>query len=121
MHLKALACFAALSSLLPVPAFAQSCENGQTIQPGESCEVTIKWGYDHWIKADFPWGGTNAVVFSHLEGECNVALFGPVDLENDVLRPDGKPERIDVPGEYHLFTRAITIAKQTCRYRVSVD
>ena len=61
------------------------------------------------------------VVFSHLEGNCNVSLFGPEDLENDLLMPGQEPTSSRVPGDYHLFTRAITVAKESCRYGVAVD
>ena len=110
-----------IAALAPRTALAQVCEDGQVLQPGDSCEVTVKWGYDHWIKADFPENGGNAVVFSHLEGNCNVSLFGPVELDNDLLMPDQEPTGSRIPGEYHLFTRAITVAKEACRYGVSVD
>ena len=105
----------------PRTALAQVCEDGQVLQPGDSCEVTVKWGYDHWIKAEFPDNAGKAVVFSHLEGKCNVSLFGPEELDNDVLTPDQEPTSSRVPGEYHLFTRAITVAKEACRYGVAVD
>jgi hypothetical protein len=103
------------------PALAQECEDGQVLLPGERCEVTVKWGYDHWVKADFPNDGASVVVFRHLEGKCNVSLFGPEELENDVLGPDLEPTSSKIPGEYHLFTRAITVAKEACRYSVAVD
>lgn len=115
-HLLLLALVAA-----PRLALAQACEDGQVLQPGDSCEVTVKWGHDHWIKADFPNGADKAVVFRHLEGNCNVSLFGPVELENDLLTPEQESTSSRVPGDYHLFTRAITVAKESCRYGISVN
>ncbi|MFQ5755260.1 MAG: hypothetical protein ACE5H7_04095 [Acidiferrobacterales bacterium] len=42
--------------LAPVPtlSLAQACPDGQTLGPGERRDVLIKFGHDHWIKADFP-------------------------------------------------------------------
>ena len=91
------------------------------LKPGDSCEVTVKWGFDHWVKAEFSAEDGNSVEFSHLEGACQVALFGPVEVEDVVLGPDQAPTRIIVPGEYHLFTRAIIVAQQACRYQVTVN
>ncbi|MFQ5773166.1 MAG: hypothetical protein ACE5GS_01475 [Kiloniellaceae bacterium] len=99
-------------------AAAQACEDGQVLNPGESCIVTVKWGHDHTITGAFPANGENYIEFSHVEGQCNVALFGPAE---GLLGPDQPPLKSAAPGEYHLFTRAITVAKQTCRYRVAVD
>ena len=110
-----------VAALAPRSALAQACEDGQVLRPGDRCEVTVKWGHDHWIKADFPNGAGKAVVFRHLEGKCNVSLFGPEELENDLLTPDQGPTSSRVPGDYHLFTRAITVAKESCRYGISVD
>ena len=110
-----------LTVVLPQTLLAQECEDGQVLKPGERCEVTVKWGHDHWVKAEFAKGDDNAVVFTHLEGNCNVSLFGPEALDNDLLGPDLGPASSELPGEYHLFTRAITVAKEACRYSVSVD
>ena len=108
-------------ALAPQPSLGQACEDGQVLQPGDSCEVTVKWGHDHWIKAEFPSNAGKAIVFRHLEGNCNVSLFGPEELENDLLTPDGDPTSSQIPGDYHLFTRAITVAKESCRYGIAVD
>ncbi len=96
-----------------------ACEDGQVLRPGEDCEVKVKWGYDHWVKAEFPQDGTSHIEFTHIEGKCNVSLFGP--LEGAVLAPDREPLRSTQPGEYHLFTRAMTIAQESCRYRIAVN
>lgn len=108
-------------AVVPQQSLAQACEDGQVLRPGEGCEITVKWGYDHWIMADFPRSAGNAVEFSHLEGQCNVSLFGPEELDNDVIGPEQVRTRSTFPGEYHLFTRAITVAKEACRYRVAVN
>lgn len=112
---------ALLIGLSPAPLLAEGCADGQVLGPGDACEVVIKWGYDHWIRAEFPQDGSSQVVFRHLEGACNVALFGPLELDDVVLGPDMAPTTSQQPGEYHLFTRAISVAQQTCRYRISVD
>ena len=48
------------------------------------------------VKAEFSAEGGNSVEFSHLEGACQVALFGPVEVEDVVLGPDQAPTRITV-------------------------
>ena len=109
-----------LLGLGPLPCAAQAaCEDGQVLGPGDDCEVQVKWGYDHWVKAEFPQDGVSHIEFSHIEGKCNVSLFGP--LEGAVLAPDQEPLRSTQPGEYHLFTRAMTIAQEACRYRIAVN
>jgi hypothetical protein len=80
--------------------------------------VTVKWGHDHWVKGDFPENGGNSIEFRHVQGKCSVALFGPAE---GLLSPDEPPVRSALPGEYHLFTRAITVAQETCQYRIAVE
>ena len=58
------------------------------------------------------------MTFEHIKGDCNVSLFGPT---NGLLSPDNPPILTVIPGEYHLFTRAISLAQQACRYRISVE
>ena len=108
-----------LGTLLVSGAAQAACEDGQVLKPGETCEITVKWGYDHWVRAEFPQDGKSHIAFSHIEGKCNVSLFGP--LEDTTLNPDQAPTRSSQPGEYHLFTRAMTIAREACRYRIAVD
>ena len=113
---------ALLVCLAPASARAAApCEDGQGLNPGDRCEITVKWGYDHWVRAEFPEDGVSRVAFTHLEGDCNVALFGPVELEEVVLGPGQAPTEIKLPGEYHLFTRAISVAQQTCRYDIAIE
>lgn len=102
-------------------SMAYACKNGQVLKPGDSCDLTVKWGFDHWIKAEFPDDGGNNVEFSHLEGACQISLFGPPEVEGGLLGPDQEPIRVSLPGEYHLFTRATIVAQQACRYRVAVN
>jgi hypothetical protein len=111
-----------LVCLAPLSAGAEAtCDDGQVLRAGDRCEITIKWGYDHWVRAEFSEDGVSRVAFTHLEGDCNVALFGPVELEEIVLGPGQTPTELKLPGEYHLFTRAISVAQQTCRYAVSIE
>ena len=120
MSLRTSAFVFVLVALLVEPGLARAaCEDGQVLRPGEDCEIAIKWGYDHWVQAQFPQDGESYIEFSHVEGKCNVSLFGPV--EGTVLAPDQAPIRVSQPGEYHLFTRAMTIAQEACRYRVAVN
>ncbi len=112
---------AAFAGLVLGSNVAWGCEDGQVLKPGESCEVTVKWGHDHWIKAELAEGGDSHVEFRHLEGGCTVSLFSPVEAEGTEIGPDKEPARGTESGEYHLFTRAIVVAKQACRYRVSVN
>jgi hypothetical protein len=120
MSLRTTAFVLVLLGLSAVAGAAHAaCEDGQVLRPGEDCEVKVKWGYDHWVKAEFPQDGVSHIEFSHIEGKCNVSLFGP--LEGAVLGPDQGPVRSTQPGEYHLFTRAMTIAQEACRYRITVD
>jgi hypothetical protein len=122
MSIKNAGFLVALAALLLGSSVAQACETGQVLKPGDSCDLTVKWGFDHWIKAEFPEGGGNQVEFSHLEGDCHVSLFGPIEAdEAPLLGPDQEPFRVAFPGEYHLFTRAIVVAQQICRYRVAVN
>ena len=96
---------------------AHACVNGLEMAAGDSCEIDIKWGYDHWVVGDFT-EGESTMTFEHLKGDCNVSLFGPA---NGLLSPDLPPILTVLPGEYHLYTRAMSLAKQACRYRISVD
>ncbi len=121
MPIKIAGVLAAFLVLLLGSSVAYACETGQVLKPGDSCELTVKWGTDHWVMAEFPKGGDNHIEISHLEGACQVALFGPIDTDDAMLGPDLEPMRSAVPGEYHLFTRAIVVAQQTCRYRVAVN
>lgn len=101
--------------LAATPALA--CVDGLKLVPGDSCEIDVKWGYDHWVVGDFP-EGENTLSFEHVKGDCNVSLFGPAE---GLLGPSNPPIRTVLPGEYHLFTRAISLAQQACRYRISVE
>ncbi|MCG8361049.1 MAG: hypothetical protein MI920_36290 [Kiloniellales bacterium] len=121
MSRRGLALVALVAALMLASKTALACEDGQTLVPGESCDVTVKWGHDHWIKAELPEGGGHHVEFRHLEGGCKVSLFSPVETEGAELGPDEEPGRGTQSGEYHLFTRAIVVAKQACRYRVTVN
>ncbi len=117
---KTIASILVLLGLATLPRSAQAtCEDGQVLRPGEDCEIKVKWGYDHWVKAEFPQDGTSHIEFTHIEGKCNVSLFGPLD--GAVLAPDQEPLRSTQPGEYHLFTRAMTVAQEACRYRIAVN
>ena len=53
-----------------------------------------------------------------------MALFGPEGAdfggEQAALGPESPLIETTVPGEYHIFTRAITVAQQECRFEVSV-
>ena len=121
MSRHGLTLIAVVAGLTLASQTALACEDGQVLAPGDSCEVTVKWGHDHWIKAELPAGGNNYVEFRHLEGGCKVSLFSPVEGEGTELGPEDAPARGTESGEYHLFTRAIVVAKQECRYRVSVN
>lgn len=103
--------------LIMHPAQAQTCEDGQVLAPGDSCELSVRWGHDHWVTGIFPGGGGNYIEFNHLEGDCSVALFGGIDT---VLGPDQSQVRSSTPGDYHLFTRAMSVARQDCRYQIAV-
>ncbi|MEM7222486.1 MAG: hypothetical protein AAF495_05875 [Pseudomonadota bacterium] len=103
------------------PALAVACEDGQVMTVGDSCEVDIKWGHDHWVMADIPQGEGKAIELRHLEGSCNVSLFGPLEIEGAIIGPESPVIRRTVSGEYHLFTRAVTVAKEACRFRVAID
>jgi hypothetical protein len=110
---------ATLASLaLSLPAAAQICEDGQVLKPGDACVIDVRWGHDHFVIAEIPSDGSGAIEISHAEGKCNVALFGPIE---GILGPEEPPQRSTLPGEYHLFTRAITLAQENCRYQVTVD
>ena len=100
---------------------ALACEAGQVLMPGESCELTVKWGTDHWIVAEFPDNNSYQVEIAQLEGECQVSLFAPIETEETILGPDQAVIRRALEGEYHLFTRAIVVTQQTCRFRISVE
>ncbi|HMB76144.1 MAG TPA: hypothetical protein VKN76_07070 [Kiloniellaceae bacterium] len=117
MRLNAVLTMAVLSLvfLTARPAFA--CVDGLEMVPGDSCEIDVKWGYDHWVVGVFE-QGEHTMSFEHVKGDCNVSLFGPT---NGLLSPDNPPIRTVQPGEYHLFTRAISLAQQACRYRISVE
>lgn len=114
--------FVALSlAWLPGAALSQgaeACEDGQILAPGQACVVTVKWGHDHVVTADFAQNGSNAVRFEHVEGKCNVALFGPLEGQ---LSPEAADVESALPGDHHLLTRAITVANEACRYRVRVE
>lgn len=111
----------AVAGLLFGSGMAFACETGQTLKPGDSCELTIKWGTDHWVAVEFPDSGSHHMEIEHLEGACRVSLFGPIETEETILGPDQKSVRRILEGEYHLFTRAIVVAQQTCRFRISVE
>ena len=96
----------------------ETCNDGDVLSPGESCELQVKWGYDHWLVGAFAENSGSQVEFSHVSGDCSVSLFGPTEA---LLSPDSGPVRSSLPGEYHIFTRAITVAQQSCVYRVSVE
>ncbi|MDH3597481.1 MAG: hypothetical protein OEU09_21190 [Rhodospirillales bacterium] len=120
MPLKLSVFLAALLGMLMVAGAARAaCEDGQVLKLGQTCEITIKWGYDHWVRAEFPDDGKSYIEFGHIEGKCNVSLFGPA--EETTLTPDQAPTRSSQPGDYHLFTRAMTIAREACRYKIAVD
>ena len=68
---------------------AHACVNGLEMAAGDSCEIDIKWGYDHWVVGDFT-EGESTMTFEHLKGDCNVSLFGPT---NGLLSPDLPPIR----------------------------
>jgi hypothetical protein len=121
MPIKIAGVLTAFLVLLLGSSAAYACESGQVLKPGESCDLTVKWGTDHVIMAEFPQDGDSHVEFSHLEGACRVSLFSPAEAEESTLAPDQEPTRSDQPGEYHLFTRAIVVAQQACRYRVAVN
>jgi len=111
-----LACGVLAASPVP-PLAAQTCEDGELLTPGKSCDLAVKWGHDHWVRSDFAENKGNEIEFSHLEGDCKVSLFGPIE---GLLTPGGEPVTSGLPGEYHLFTRAITLAQQDCIYRITV-
>jgi hypothetical protein len=100
---------------------ALACETGQVLQPGDSCDLTVKWGTDHWIVAEFPDGDAHRVEITHLEGGCQVHLYGPIETDEVLLGPDQEPISRALEGEYHLFTRAIVVAREACRFRISVN
>lgn len=100
---------------------ARACEAGQVLQPGDSCDLTVKWGTDHWIEAKFPDCEPHRVEIAHQEGDCQVFLYGPIETDETMLGPGQEPTTRALEGEYHLFTRAIVVAKQTCRFRISVE
>ena len=120
--MKGIARSAALGlGLALVPGFALACQDGQVLSLGDSCEVDIKWGHDHWVVADIPQGQGKAIELRHLEGSCNVSLFGPLEIEGAILGPKTPVIRRTVSGEYHLFTRAVTVAKEACRFRIGIN
>lgn len=110
-----------LALLLLGSKAAFGCEPGQVLQPGDSCDLTVKWGTDHWIVANFPGSDVHHVEIAHQEGDCRVSLFAPIETEETILGPDQAVVRRALEGEYHLFTRAIVVAQQTCRFRISVE
>ena len=112
---------AALALLLLGSNLAYGCETGQVLKPGDSCDLTVKWGTDHWIVAEFPDNDLYQVEIAHQEGDCRVSLFAPIETEETILGPDQAVVRRTLEGEYHLFTRAIVVAQQTCRFRISVQ
>ena len=112
---------AALAFLLLGLNAAFGCEAGQVLKPGESCDLTVQWGTDHWIVAEFPDNDPYQVEITHQEGDCRVSLFAPIEIEETILGPDQAVIRMSEQGEYHLFTRAIIVAQQTCRFRISVE
>ena len=106
-----------LAAAAEAPVRTAACVDGQSLAPGESCVLTIKWGRDHVVEAAFTAGADRRVEFAYVEGGCSVALFGPVEAQ---LGPDGPPLVSQAPGAYHLFTRALTVARTACRYRITV-
>ncbi len=96
---------------------ALGCEDGQVLKPGDSCEVAIRWGHDHWVAGDFADDAEHRIEFTHVSGDCSVSLFGPAE---GLLAPGADPVSHALGGEYHLFSRALAIAKGTCTYRVAV-
>jgi hypothetical protein len=112
---------AALAPILLGAAAAHGCEAGQVLRPGDSCELTVEWGTDHWIVAEFPDNDPYQVEIEHEEGDCRVSLFAPIETEETILGPDQAVVRRTLEGEYHLFTRAIVVTQQTCRFRISVE
>ena len=120
--MKAIAPIAAFwLGMMLLPGLAQACEDGQAMSLGDSCEVDIKWGHDHWVLADIPQGQGKAIELRHLEGSCNVSLFGPLEIEGAIIGPETPLIRRTVSGEYHLFTRAVTVAKEACRFRLAIE
>lgn len=115
------AVLAVLALLLLGSTAALACEEGQVLKPGDSCDLTVQWGTDHWIVADFPGSDVHHVEIAHQEGDCRVSLFAPIETEETILGPDQAVVRRTLEGEYHLFTRAIVVAQQTCRFRISVE
>lgn len=110
-----------LALLLLGSNVAFGCEAGQVLRPGESCELTVKWGTDHWIVAEFPDNDPYQVEITHQEGDCRVSLFAPIETEETILGPEQTVVRRTLEGEYHLFTRAIVVTQQICRFRISVE
>ncbi len=111
-----------LAFLLAIlPTWSLACEIGQVLEPGESCELTVQWGTDHWIEARFRDGQPRKVSIEHLEGDCQVSLFGPIETDEVIIGSGQEPVSRALEGEYHLFTRAIVVARQTCRFRISVE
>ena len=117
MRLHAVLTTAVMSLVLLASGPALACVDGLKMEPGDSCEIDVKWGYDHWVVGVFT-QGEHTMSFEHVKGDCNVSLFGPT---SGLLTPNDPPIRTVEPGEYHLFTRAISLAQQACRYRISVE
>jgi hypothetical protein len=114
------------AALLVTAAQAEAeCTDGQVLEPGQSCVVSIVWGHDHWISAAFSAGAGHKVVFRHLEGDCNVALFGPEDAglsgDDAMVGAARRSAESAVAGDYHLFTRALAAAQEACRFEISVN
>lgn len=110
-----------LFAVLLFPSIALACEDGQVLNVGDRCLVDIRWGHDHWVRADIPQGEGKGITFEHVEGSCNVSLFGPLEIEGAILGPESPRIRRTVAGDYHLFTRAVTVAKEACRFEVKIE